>query len=478
MGNSAKNNQPVVTVFPNKIPKIYLWKTLAIWAIVCLSVFLPYQFFEHSWLESSNAHSLEVAHLVRGLSASMAATLATTVYLIGSVVPKLVAKVHQEKIEVEQAREALSKQTNDLLTAQTDLRRERERLQTIIDCMADAVVYATPDGSIRLRNRAAMCLWSGQTESQENLRACHPPQTWQKLFEKVTAPEAVETHPVLHAANRSFEASYARVCDLDGSLLGVVMVARDITERIVAQEWKMRQERMAVVGKLAAELAHELNNPLGAIALFTQHALEEVPKGEVLSDYLGTVLRNANLCKKIVRSLLEYARRREPSRQSVSIEYIIQDVVRTLKPQAQSAGIEIVVNPSEFLPTLWGDPDQLHQTLVNLGLNAIEAMPDGGQLTIRTYLQGPQVEENGTEQRVCIEVQDTGMGIAVDDQTKVFDAFHTTKAEGTGLGLNVARDICQAHGGLLELSSELGKGSVFRVILPLPTDEIEKAGVQ
>ena len=213
------------------------------------------------------------------------------------------------------------------------------------------------------------------------------------------------------------------------------------------------------MGKLAAALAHELNNPLGAISLFTQHALAEIKPPDPLADYLGTVLRNANLCKKIVRDLLEYARQRPPERREFPLRELLGDVVRTLEPHAQTSGVAIRCEPnSKGDVFLHGDPDQLRQVLVNLGLNSIEAMPKGGILTFRL--------DPAPGGSVRMAVADTGVGIALEQQERIFTAFHTTKPEGTGLGLTVARDLVAAHGGTLEVQSTPGKGTTFTITLP------------
>jgi two-component system sensor histidine kinase AtoS len=346
-----------------------------------------------------------------------------------------------------------------LAAAQDRAREEREKLQMILDCMADAVLYVTPDGKVRQRNRAAQHFWPAEALPEDDLRVCHPAEQWDHLIEKVSAVKSVGLHPVFQVRGRSYEASYAPVCDANGTFRGAVMVARDVTERIETQQWRIRGEQLAVVGKLAAALAHELNNPLGAIALFTQHALAEIDPRDPLAEYLGTVKRNANLCKKIVRDLLEYARRRPPERQLVAIRSLMGDVVRTLEPHAQTSGVAI---RSEFNiqrdTVIFGDPDQLRQTLVNLGLNSIEAMPNGGLLNFRLYsLPGGPVR---------IAVVDTGVGIPAEEHERIFTAFHTTKPQGTGLGLTVARDLVAAHGGTIEFESTRGQGSTFTITLP------------
>jgi signal transduction histidine kinase len=236
------------------------------------------------------------------------------------------------------------------------------------------------------------------------------------------------------------------------------MVARDVTERLELQRAQMREERMSVVGKLAAGLAHEINNPLGAIALFTQHALRSVEPDAVLADHLRTVQRNAEHCKRIVRDLLTYARQRPPERVPIDVSDVIAVAARTLQPQADQSRVTLEVDATPgALRRIDGDPDQLRQVLINLGLNAIEAMPGGGALHFVAR------EEAGG---VRIEVRDTGPGIPAEQRDRVFSAFFTTKPEGTGLGLAVARDIVQAHQGEIALESDAASGTRFSIRLP------------
>jgi signal transduction histidine kinase len=327
------------------------------------------------------------------------------------------------------------------------LELEREKLRSIIDCMADAVLYVDPQGRILLNNRAADALWPERAGPGHDLRVCHDADRWQKLLERLADPAPSEAHPLLAIGGRSYEATYARVQDADGALRGVVMVARDVTER-------MEQARMAVLGKLAAGLAHELNNPLASIALFTRQALRATPAQAPLADHLGTVLRNADMCSRIVKDLLAQARRRPPERARLGASELVGDVVRTLEPRAALSGVAIATDVAPA--TIDADPDQLRQVLVNLGLNGIEAMPDGGTLTFAVRDEGAGVR---------IDVSDTGVGIPDQRQAEVFRPFFTTKPGGTGLGLDVVRDVVARHGGRVELTSAPGAGSTFSVVL-------------
>lgn len=354
----------------------------------------------------------------------------------------------------------LARERDQLFVARADLSAEREKLQSILACMADAVIFADPKGRVLMHNRAAAKLFESRPGAGEDLKVCHDEEIWALLLDKLAHPASHEHHPVLTLDDRAYEATYARVEDRQGGLAGVVMVARDITERQRAQEWRMRKERMAVVGKLAASLAHEINNPLGAIVLFTQHALKQTPPSDPVFEHLSTVLSNANQASKIVRDLLTYARQRPPERQVFTVGDLVREVARTLRHSADAAEVRIETKLDDEAPDeLFGDPDQLRQVLVNLGLNAIDAMRGhGGTLTLGVAPDGPD--------GIRLIVADEGPGIAEGDREKVFQAFYTTKAEGTGLGLAVAQDIARAHGGTLELESEVGAGSTFSVRLP------------
>jgi signal transduction histidine kinase len=343
----------------------------------------------------------------------------------------------------------------DRLEAASDrLRVERETLQSIVDCMGDAVVFADRDGRIALRNRAAQALWAERPPAG-SLRVCHSDATWARLLAKLADPAEKEPHPTLVVGGRSYEASYARVREPDGRLSGVVMVARDVTERLAAQAWRMREERMAVVGKLAAGVAHEINNPLGAIALFARHALKALPAGHPLVENLETIGRNADACKRVVKDLLGYARQRPPEHRTLALREALDDAARTLRAPADRAGVEVRVEAEEI--SARADGDQLHQVLVNLGLNAIEAMPAGGTLR----LAGAAAPGG-----VRLEIHDSGVGIPAAERERIFTAFYTTKPEGTGLGLAVVRDLVDAHGGRVEVASEPGRGTTFTVFLP------------
>ncbi|MCC6621682.1 MAG: hypothetical protein IT385_10535 [Deltaproteobacteria bacterium] len=346
-------------------------------------------------------------------------------------------------------------------------------LETIVNCIADAVLVADPSGHIVLANKAAHALLesSGNPEARD-LKVCHSPDRWETMIARLANPAPQESHPLLRVGRRTYEATWGRVSAQDGSLYGAVMVARDVTERLEEQVTREQRERMATIGKLAAALAHELNNPLGSIALYAQHAQKRVDPQGPLYEHLGTVLRNASLCKRIVRDLLEYARQRPPEKRAIDPADVLRHAARTLEPHAERHGVTLRTHVGFDVPeVVRADGDQLGQVLVNLGLNAIEAMapsgvPEGPAGLDRSGTLHLELVTDGSD-TVVFRVVDDGPGIPLDRQEAVFSPFFTTKAEGTGLGLSVATDLVSAHGGRLTLVSAPGQGCTFTVRLPV-----------
>lgn len=398
------------------------------------------------------------------------AGLGVVVLVVGCalIVLALVSHLQTDRDELINLSGALAAEAERLGAARLDLLSEQEKLRSIVDCMNDAVIFAAPDGRVLLHNRAAAQLLAHQPGANTDLHVCHDPQTWDKLMAKLIDPGASETHPVLEIGSRFYEATYGRVSLRGGEMLGAVMLARDVTERTYEQATRVQKERMAALGKLAATLAHEINNPLAAIALFTQHASKGLDPDSRLAQHLGTVLRNADVCKKIVHDLLEYARQRPPEMRMFALADLIGDVTRTLGPFCERHAVALRIDLDA--PTgarCYGDPDQLRQVLINLGINAVEAMSDGGQLTARVSTPDAVVR---------VAVEDTGPGVPPADRERVFAAFYTTKPEGTGLGLAVARDIVAAHGGSLSLDDSYGGGCRFLLEIPRiePTGSTEE----
>ncbi len=228
-----------------------------------------------------------------------------------------------------------------------------------------------------------------------------------------------------------------------------------------AQERLVRSEKLAILGQLAGGVGHELRNPLGSIknaAYFLEMALEQ-PEPEV-KETLEILNKEVATSEHIISSLLDFARPKPPTRHKVEINHLLQEALsRTNVPEK----IKVVSKLDESLPQILADPEQLGQVFRNLILNAIQAMPDGGQLEIRSEVSPPA--------QLAISFADAGVGIPEDNLKKLFEPLFTTRAKGIGLGLSITKILVEGHKGTIEVQSKLGKGSIFTVRLPIEEKE-------
>lgn len=232
---------------------------------------------------------------------------------------------------------------------------------------------------------------------------------------------------------------------------------KDYTRRRI-----MESERLAITGQLAAGVAHELNNPLQGIVAFTHLLLEKAPPEGQLRETLSKVVDQAGRCRDIVRGLLDYARPVKPYKRPSDVNSILQQCISLVENQAQFHNIQVVMDLQEGLPLAVVDPAQIQQVVMNVVINAAEAMGGVGRLTLST-----RADPDGGHLEVAIS--DTGHGIRPEDMERVFDPFFTTKDQGhgTGLGLSISFGIVKEHGGTILVESEVGKGTSFIVRLPV-----------
>ncbi|MBW2082541.1 MAG: GHKL domain-containing protein [Deltaproteobacteria bacterium] len=223
------------------------------------------------------------------------------------------------------------------------------------------------------------------------------------------------------------------------------------------------------IGTFTSGIAHELNNPLNNISLTAETLLEEsdtLDKGES-KEMILDIINQASRASEVVRNLLDFSRTEAPSLKKLEVKTVIQETVKLVRNQLMIMGVKLELNlPEDILP-ICGNLHNLEQVFLNLLLNAIQAMPDGGKITI----SAKQAEEG----YVAIEVSDTGVGIKPDALEKIFDPFFTTKpaGRGTGLGLSIVYGIIKKHGGYVEVKSQEGVGTTFTVYIPACREDEE-----
>lgn len=232
--------------------------------------------------------------------------------------------------------------------------------------------------------------------------------------------------------------------------------AKDVNQKLVDQYTE--------IARLAGGLAHEIKNPLSTIRLNMELLAEDFAEGESQRERralakVQVVQRECRRLQELLDNFLSFAKVRKLNQTPSNLNLQVKQVIDFFRPKAAETGIEIIDYLAGDLPTVLLDREAFHGALLNLVLNAEQAMPDGGQLMVRTSAVGDGV---------ALDLIDTGCGMSANTQAHIFDAFFSTKGSGSGLGLPTARKIIEAHGGSISLQSEQGHGTQFTIKLPLP----------
>jgi len=221
----------------------------------------------------------------------------------------------------------------------------------------------------------------------------------------------------------------------------------------------IQSTKLAAIGELAANIAHEINNPLTSVLGFASYLAEQVPPGRPMREELDLIQEEAGRARDIVRDLLHFSRQREFSSQITDLNVVLEQTLAMVRRQGALDSITLQEHYASGLAPVEVDVPRIKQVFLNLINNAVYVMKDGGSLTIRSSASGDMVQ---------VEVIDTGTGILPEHVDRIFEPFFTTKPDvsGTGLGLSVSLGIVQSHGGTIEVKSEVGRGSTFTVKLP------------
>jgi two-component system cell cycle sensor histidine kinase/response regulator CckA len=248
---------------------------------------------------------------------------------------------------------------------------------------------------------------------------------------------------------------------------GVLIIITDETVEIELRRAASQLQRMEDVGAIAAGLAHNFNNILSAISLNVDIALMEEGVLESTRGRLQQISEASWKAAGLVKRLLQFSRRRELQVRPVQINWVVTEVLNLVRPILRNVKVNIELGHD--IPETELDPMEIEQVLVNMIVNAKDAMPEGGELSVATAVEDSGPAEAGVQQFVKITIADTGSGIPAEVQSRIFEPFFTTKTaeKGTGLGLSSAYGIVQQHQGKITVWSELGKGTTFTVLLPV-----------
>jgi two-component system NtrC family sensor kinase len=364
---------------------------------------------------------------------------------------------------------------------ENQLREANEFFLNLIESSVDGIIAADMKGNIFIFNKGAEAL-TGYT-AEEMIGKFHITKIYREgvakeIMKKLRSQEYggvgkfIPTQ--LNALNKfgqeiPIQLSAALIYNGSGQEIASVGIFTDLRPRL-NMEKKLQEthlqlvssEKMASLGKLAAGIAHEINNPLGGILIYSSLMIEDLPEEDPRRGDLVRIVQEAGRCKEIVKSLLEFARQTEPKMEPTDINRSISDGLFFLVNQALFHNIQIVKKLDSFLPFVRANASQLKQVFMNIIVNAAEAMHGNGTLTITTF-RAPE------RKTVFVEFADTGEGIPQENLTRIFDPFFTTKevGKGTGLGLATSYGIIEDHGGKISVKSQVGKGTTFTIELPI-----------
>ena len=224
-----------------------------------------------------------------------------------------------------------------------------------------------------------------------------------------------------------------------------------------------RMDKMSSLGRMAAGIAHEINNPLAGILLYSSNMSKKVPPGGRLEEGLNIIVKETQRCKTIIQGLLEFARDREPQKVPANINGIMKTALGIVENEFRLRHVDLELELAEDMVKTFLDENQIEQVFINLLLNALHAVEENGRVTVQSAVESEQ-------NKIRVQIADNGCGIAVDDIKKIFEPFYSTKTKGTGLGLAVSYGIVKNHQGDIHVFSEPGKITRFTIEFPIRTE--------
>jgi C4-dicarboxylate-specific signal transduction histidine kinase len=414
--------------------------------VALIAVFAAY-FLVNYWLIQR--------HTLQGIAKLQAGTA-----VIGS--GKLDFRIEEKRNdEIGELSIAFNQMAANLQDATGKVLAERQRLYNVLETLPTMVCLLTPDYHVAFANRSF----------REKFGEAHGRHCYEYCYAQAAPCEFCESYRVLETGEpHHWEVTIPGVgtvidvydfpfTDVDGSPM-ILEMDIDVTEQRAAEAALLQAERLTIAGRLAASVAHEINNPLQAVLGCLGLVQGALDTGKDPGSYLQIAHREMQRTARIVSQLRSLGRPvREGQKQPTDLNELLNDVLVLNKKHLQSHAVEVIWEPGDGLPLPVVMPDAIRQVFLNLVLNAVDAMPDGGQLRLSTTSSEPPAG-------VLVAVADTGVGIAPAVLPHIFDAFYTTKEEGIGVGLYLCQRIVQEHSGQIQVESTQGEGTTFTVWLP------------
>ncbi|CUS82526.1 PAS domain S-box-containing protein [Candidatus Kryptonium thompsonii] len=343
-------------------------------------------------------------------------------------------------------------------------------LHSIIQNYSDAVIALDNDYKIFFWNKGAERIFGYTSDEMlgKTVDPIIPSELKEKgelqwLFEETLRKgyiENYETERITKDGRRIIvNLSRSLIKDENGEILGSIAIVKDVTKVKELEKQIQHSDKLALIGQIAAGIAHEIGTPLNVISGNAEYIMMEMGENNPYKEELETIISQAERIANLIKQLLEFARPKKPNYTKINVNHEISHVVELLKHQFEKSNIKLNLKFSENIPDIYADCSQIHQVFLNIIMNAIQAINQNGLIEIETFLRDGYVN---------IKFKDNGIGILPEHIDKIFEPFFTTKeaGKGTGLGLAVSKRIIDEHNGKVEVESTPGKGTIFTVKFP------------
>jgi PAS domain S-box-containing protein len=399
----------------------------------------------------------------------------------------LESRVEDRTSELAAANEELRREIADREATEQALRCSEERYRTLVESSFDGI-FVQRAGKIAFANtRLAEMLGYERDEIEGRDYFCiYYPEERQLIYDRAAAPLQLEPPPLQYEVRlqrkdgSALEVEMnARIATFEGDVATQICV-RDITERKRLEQQLLQAQRLEGIGRLAGGVAHDFNNLLTAIIGYSDILLIKTSDGDPFRDKIQQINRAAERAAQLTAQLLAFSRKQVLEVKVLDLNHVVRDFEKILH-RVVGEDIELFTHLHPDLGKVRADPSRIEQILMNLAVNARDAMPDGGKLTIETsnmFLDEPYAQRHPEVQpgpHVMVAVSDSGNGMDAGTLSRIFDPFFTTKekGKGTGLGLSTLYGIVKQHQGHISVYSEPGQGTVFKVYLPLVSESVE-----
>ncbi|MDD5722878.1 MAG: ATP-binding protein [Syntrophales bacterium] len=364
----------------------------------------------------------------------------------------------------------LERKNEDLKKALIEKEEAQSYLRSILENLTTGVAVGDADENVTMMNGSAESLTG---VSLEDARGKHIGL----LFENCRLRDSNDRVDIGHLANNmgdrfklgdvTLEIFGSTVNKKSREKIGIIVVIRDVTRLDTLEEMAKREEKLASMGEMAANIAHEIRNPLGSIELFAS-LLARDSADKKSRDRASLIIRSVKDMDIKISNLLLFTKRQRPVIKRINVHGVLQEILTFSKQIIDQEEIILVVDYDDADPVMEADAEMLKHLFLNLILNAMQAMPDGGELSIQTRIfAGDGMGTPAGSPHVEVTFGDTGVGIPHEYVRKIFDPFFTTKKRGSGLGLSIVHNIVDVHGGSIQVGENKKGGSLFTVMLPL-----------